>query len=435
MGEGAKEQAPYPLSHKTGKNRMQGEIIVTGTELVTGRVAEVNARYAARRLHEACLPVQCITVLGDGAPLFGETLRQAVRRSNFVIITGGLGPTDDDLTVAQAAQVLDLELIQDEATLARLRQWLEERGLTWDRRYNKLALLPAGATILDPGRAACGFSLKYRDSWLFFLPGVPREMRQLFDSGVLPVLIALAKKPPQMAQRLLRLFGKMEVEVQTVVQAVQEAIPGVEVGFYPNFPEIHLTLTAGGPPRPPGEERLDRFIQALARELGEAVCSTDGAPLEEVAGRRLREQGHTLAVAESCTGGLICHRLTNISGSSDYFLGGVVSYSNQAKMDLLRVPEETLATRGAVSAETVQAMALGVREVFRADYGLAVTGIAGPTGGTPEKPVGTVFLGLATAQEVETRHHQFSGDREMTKTLAAQTALDWLRRELQTKDH
>jgi nicotinamide-nucleotide amidase len=409
---------------------MQGEIILTGTELVTGRVAEENGRYAARRLHDAGIPVQCLTVLGDGTPLFGETLLQAVRRSRFVIITGGLGPTDDDLTVAQAAEILDLKLIQDEALLTRMRQWLNQRGLAWDQQYNKLASIPAGATILDPGRSACGFSLKYQDTWLFFLPGIPREMRRLFDSGVLPVLVDLAGPQKKVVQRSLRLFGKVEVEVQKAVHAVQEEVGGVEVGFYPNFPEVHLTLTARGPEQPPLEERLNRFIAALSREVGEVLLGLEGLPLEEVLGMKLRGQGRTLAVAESCTGGLICHRITNIGGSSDYFMGGVVSYSNQAKMDLLNVPGKTLAAKGAVSAETAQAMALGVREAFHSDYGLSVTGIAGPTGGTPEKPVGTVFMGLATAEGAATRHLKFSGDRTIIKTLTAQTALDWLRREL-----
>jgi nicotinamide-nucleotide amidase len=178
------------------------------------------------------------------------------------------------------------------------------------------------------------------------------------------------------------------------------------------------------------EDQLNRFIAALHRELGEVLLGPDGAPLEEVLGRQLREQGRTVAVAESCTGGLICHRLTNISGSSDYFMGGVVTYSNQAKLDLLQVASETLQEKGAVSSETASAMARGVKELFHTDFGLAVTGIAGPSGGTPEKPVGLVFMGLATLNGVETRRHQFPGDREMIKTLTAETALDWLRREL-----
>jgi nicotinamide-nucleotide amidase len=409
---------------------MQGEIIITGNELMTGQVAEVNARYAARRLHESGLPLKCITMLGDGAPLFEGVLHQAISRSGFVIITGGLGPTDDDMTVAQAAQVLNLRLIQDDGMLTRIRRRLEERGFAWEPRYGKLALIPQGATILDAGRSACGFSLKYQDTWLFFLPGIPREMRLLFESGVLPVLTAAAGIPGQMVQRGLRLFGKMEIEVQQAVHAVEKEVEEVEVGFYPEFPEIHLTLTARGPERAPLEERLDRFVAALSRQVGEILLGGDGAPLEDVVGRRLRDQHQTLAVAESCTGGLICHRLTNISGSSDYFLGGVVTYSNQAKMDLLGVSADALGQKGAVSSETASAMAQGVKKLFGADFGLAVTGIAGPTGGSPEKPVGLVFMGLATPKGVDTRCHQFPGNRDMVKTLTAETALDWLRRDL-----
>ncbi len=171
-------------------------------------------------------------------------------------------------------------------------------------------------------------------------------------------------------------------------------------------------------------------MAALSRELGDVLMGLDGAPLEEVVGRLLRQGGKTLAVAESCSGGLICHRLTDISGSSDYFQGGVVTYSNQAKMDLLAVPPTILEQHGAVSPDTARAMALGVQKLFHADYGLSVTGIAGPTGGTPEKPVGLVYMGLATPAGVETRRHQFPGDREMVKVLTAETALDWLRRKM-----
>ena len=409
---------------------MLGEIILTGTELITGQVAEVNARYAARRLHESGLSVQCITVVGDGAPLFGEVLHRALGRSRFVIITGGLGPTDDDLTVAQAAEVLNLKLVQDEAMVTRIRRRLEERGFAWEPHYGKMALIPAGATILDAGRSACGFSLKYQDVSLFFLPGVPREMRLLFESGVLPVLMAMAGKTGHVVQRSLRLFGKMEVEVQQAVHAVASGHDGVEVGFYPDFPEVHLTLTARGPEAAPLASRLDRFVAALSRELGEALLGADGAPQEEVGGRELRRQGKSVAVAESCSGGLICHRLTNISGSSDYFQGGVVTYSNRAKMDLLGVAAATLEQQGAVSPETAAAMALGVQKLFHADFGLAVTGIAGPTGGTPEKPVGLVCAALAWGGGEQGREFRLLGDREQVKYRGAQMVLEMLRRHL-----
>ncbi len=409
---------------------MRGEIIATGTELITGQVADSNAQYAARRLHEASLPVTCITIVGDDAPLLREALARALTRSQFVLVTGGLGPTEDDLTVAAAAAELGLKLSQDKGILQRISRFLEARGLPWEDRYGRLALIPEGATVLDPGRGACGFSLKHQGTWLFFLPGVPHEMRGLFDTVVLPALMALAGPRETMAQRTLRLFGLTEAELQNVISVLTESAQGVAIGFYPQFPEIHLTLTARGEDQKSLEEALDRLTGALAHKVGEVLLGPEEGTLEELVGLRLRETRFSLAVAESCTGGLICHRITNVPGASDYFMGGVVTYSNQAKMDLLQVPEDILAAKGAVSGETAQAMAVGVREVFHTDIGLSVTGIAGPTGGTPEKPVGTVYMGLATPFSMEARHYLFHGSREQIKTLSAQTALDWLRREL-----
>jgi len=409
---------------------MQGEIITTGTELVTGRVGDFNGRYAARRLHEVGLTVLCITMLGDQAPLFQEVLQQGLGRSRFIIITGGLGPTEADITVAAAAQALGLKLYQDEGLLARIRRCLEEQQIPWEERYAKLAVIPEGSLVLDPGGSACGFALKHRDVRLFFLPGVPREMRQLFDAFVLPSLVEWAGGGHCVAQRTLRLFGISETQLQQVVSHLPEFHQGVSVGFYPNFPENHLTLTVRGQDCGALEATLDRLAAALAREVGEVLLGPIDAPQEELVGRLLKQQGLTLAVAESCTGGLIGHRVTNVPGASDYFLGGVVSYSNEAKMDLLRVPADVLAESGAVSAEAARAMARGVREVFGAAVGLSATGIAGPSGGSPEKPVGTVYFALATPLGEEVWHYLFRGNREEIKILAAQTALDRLRRVL-----
>lgn len=409
---------------------MPGEIITTGTELITGRVGDFNGRYVARCLHEAGLEVQRITILGDRAPLFREVLLQGLSRSRFIIITGGLGLTDDDVTVAAAAQALNLRLIPDEALLARIRRCLEERQIPWEERYARLAVIPEGAVILDPGGMVCGFALKHDDTRLYFLPGVPREMRTLFNACVLPALVEGAGHGEIVAQRTLRLFGISEMTLQEVISGIPEFQQGVTVGYYPTFPETHLTLTVRGRDRAALDAALDRLTAALAGEVADVLLGPGEMSLEEIIGQQLRARGLTLALAESCTGGLIGHRVTNVAGSSDYFLGGVVSYSNRAKVDLLRVPEEVLAARGAVSPETARDMAQGVRELFRADLGLAVTGIAGPGGGSDTKPVGTVYLGLATDKDVEVWHYLFYGSREEIKLLSAQTALDRLRRKL-----
>lgn len=409
---------------------MHGEIIATGNELITGRVADFNARYAARRLHEAGIKVQRITILGDEPALFKELLLRALGRSRFIIITGGLGATEDDLTVAAAAEVLGLPLLYDEAMLARLRSFLEERQIPWLERYGRLALIPQGAVMLDPGGHACGFALKQGEVRLFFLPGVPAEMLSLFDGYVLPSLTEWAGDGRVVAQRTLRLFGISENQLQEIVSRIPEFQEGVGIGYYPNFPENHLTLTVYGPDRQALEETLDRLTAALAREVDDMLLGPEETPLEELVGRQLTECGLTLALAESCTGGLIGHRVTSVAGSSDYFLGGVVSYSNEAKVELLGVPQEILVQHGAVSSETARDMALGARLAFGADVGLAVTGIAGPGGGSEEKPVGTVYIALATPEEVEVWHYRFHGNRQAIKILSAQTALDRLRRRL-----
>lgn len=409
---------------------MQGEIIATGAELITGRVADLNARYAARRLHEVGLTLQRITFIGDEPPLLKEILLQALARSRFIIITGGLGATEDDLTVAAAAEALELPLIQDEAVLNRLRHFLAERQVPWVERYTRFATLPRGAVVLDPEGMACGFALKHGGARLFFLPGVPTEMRALLDDFVLPSLVEWAGDGNVVVQRTLRLFGISETHLAEIVSQIPEFQQGVSVGFYPNFPENHLTLTLHGRDRLILEETLTRLTAALAREVDDVLLGPEELTLEELVGRQLKAGGLTLALAESCTGGLIGHRVTSVAGSSDYFLGGVVSYSNEAKADLLGVPEEDLAQHGAVSPETARDMALGARAAFGADLGLAVTGIAGPSGGSPEKPVGTVYIALATPEEVEVWHYLFRGNREAIKILSAETALDRLRRNL-----
>jgi competence/damage-inducible protein CinA-like protein len=413
---------------------MTGEIIATGAELISGRVADFNARYAARRLHEAGITVARITILGDEPPRFKEVLRRALERSGFVIITGGLGATEDDVTVAAAAEALDLPLHHDEALMNRLHCFLKERQLPWLERYGRLALIPQGAVVLDPGGMACGFALRHGGARLFFLPGVPTEMRVLFDAYVLPRLLELAGDGGKVAQRTLRLFGISEINLQEVIARLPEfRQEGLSVGYYPNFPENHLTLTVHDRHQKRLEETLDHLTAALAREVDDVLLGSEDEPLEEIVGRQLKTAGLTLGLAESCTGGLIGHRVTSVAGSSDYFRGGVVSYSNEAKVELLHVDPEVLRAHGAVSPETARDMAQGARAAFEADLGLAVTGIAGPSGGSDEKPVGTVYIGLATPEEVEVWHYLFHGNREAINILSAETALDRLRRKLKNK--
>jgi nicotinamide-nucleotide amidase len=409
---------------------MHGEIIATGTELITGQVADCNARYTARRLFEAGFEVARITTVGDKSPLIREVLDQALSRSQFIVITGGLGPTEDDVTLPAAALALNRRLVVHEALLACIKRCLGARQIPWEERYAGLALIPEGAQLLDPDGMACGFAVKYENVRLYFLPGVPQEMRRLFDDFVLPNLVEWAKPEEHWVRRTLRLFGISEAQLQGIICRIPGFQQGVAVGYYPQFPETHLSLTVRGENRGALDATLDRLTETLAQKVGEVLLGPEDVTLEELVGRLLKERGLTLAVAESCTGGLIGHRLTEVPGSSDYFLGGVVSYSNEAKQDLVRVPAEVLAQKGAVSPETARDMAKGVRETFRADVGLAVTGIAGPSGGSPAKPVGTVYIGMVSPDGEDVWHYVFYGDRTEIKTLTAETAIDRLRRKL-----
>jgi nicotinamide-nucleotide amidase len=362
--------------------------------------------------------------------VLAAALVEAVARSRFVILTGGLGPTEDDVTVAAAAQALGTPLYEDQGLLARIKRCLKERGIPWQARFARMALIPKGATLLDPGGMICGFTLNQGGARLFFLPGVPRQMRLLFDTYVFPALVEWSGPGQYLAERTLRVFGLPEAVLESLVHRFHPTPPGMTVGYYPNFPETHLTMTLHGQDREALEAAMADYIATLSHRLGEALISVSDAALEELVGQTLRERRLTLAVAESCTGGLIGHRLTEVPGSSDYFLGGVVGYSNQAKIDLLGVSAQTLEQHGAVSPETAAAMATGARLAFGADVALATTGIAGPTGGTPQKPVGTVYIGLATPGGQEVWHHCFPGSRGEVKTLTAQMALFRLHRAL-----
>jgi nicotinamide-nucleotide amidase len=404
-----------------------GEIITIGDELISGRVCDTNAFFLSARISSFGMKISAISSVGDNPEQIAEVLKRALGRSDFVIVSGGLGPTDDDITAAVAADFFNLPLEPDEDFLKAIRHSLESRGLAWVESYKKMALLPKGAMLLDP-KEACGFYLYSGDKPVFFLPGVPREVQLLAESRVLPILLSRDKDQQAVRQRVFKLFGPQEAKIGEVLDGVTNGESDAVVGFYPNFPENHVTVTVRDVSAERAEERLSRIEHEVDRRLGEFMVAKDNATLEEAVGELLRARGWHLAVAESCTGGLISQRITSVSGSSDYFDRGMVVYSNQAKHDLLGVSWDTLNQHGAVSHETADAMAVGARENSQADISLATTGIAGPTGGTDEKPVGTVFVALSTKDGVRSKRFQFYGRRSEITALTAQVALSWLRR-------
>jgi len=343
-------------------------------------------------------------------------------------VSGGLGPTSDDLTAEVAARFFGAPLELNKEGLQSVMDRLKARGRELTEKNRKQAFLPGGSRVLaNRWGTAPGFSMVRDRTVYYFLPGVPREFQALMTEYVIPDLDARYKDRSPVRTKLVRTYGLPESEVARMLDGVERE--GVRLGYRSHFPEIHLRLTAYGDTDSEAELRMSEMTADIMDRLGGYVFSTEGETLEEVIGKLLRERGMTLSTAESCTGGLIAHRITNVPGSSDYFLEGVVSYSNEAKMQILGVPKEALEAHGAVSAPVVEAMARGVRGLSGSGIGVAVSGIAGPSGGTEEKPVGTVFIGLDHVERgVSSGKFLFYGTREQIKLATSEKALDMIRK-------
>jgi nicotinamide-nucleotide amidase len=409
---------------------MYGEIITIGDELISGWVADLNAWYAAGRLTATGLRVIRATTVGDDQESISKALQKALGESQFVIITGGLGSTSDDMTNEIAASALNRPLCLDEEMYEHIKAYVAVRGLKMSRAFEKMAWMPEDAKILRPKENMCGFSLVENKVRLYFLPGVPEQMRYLMDEVVIPDLLLHCTALPALKHKVLKLYGLNEPSIAEKLSDLPGKSGNIILGFYPRFPENHITLSLRGEDEPSVTGEIDLMEREIRSRVGSFVFATGNQTMEGVVGEMLLKKKLTLSVAESCTGGLIGNLLTNVPGSSGFFLGGVIAYSNQAKMDLLRVSKETLHTHGAVSDPVAREMAAGVRRELKTDLGLSVTGIAGPDGGTEEKPVGTVHIGLASGDETFSGKYRFWGKREQNKLNSAMMALDWVRRVL-----
>jgi len=409
---------------------MYGEIITIGDELISGRVVDLNAWYAAGRLTATGLRVIRVTTVGDDQESISKALQKALGESQFVIITGGLGSTDDDITNEIAASALNRPLCLDEEMYEQIRDYVAVRGLKMSRAFEKMAWMPEDSKILCPKENVCGFSLVENKVRLYFLPGVPEQMRYLMEEVVIPDLLLQCTTLPTLRHKVLKLYGLNEPSIAEKLRDLPAKWGNIILGFYPRFPENHITLSLRGDDEPSVTGELDMMEKEIRSRVGSFIFATGDQTMEGVVGEMLLRKNLTLSVAESCTGGLIGNLLTNVPGSSGFFLGGVIAYSNQAKIDLLRVSEETLHTHGAVSDPVAREMAAGVRRELKTDLGLSVTGIAGPDGGTEEKPVGTVHIGLASRDETFSGKYRFWGKREENKLNSAVMALDWVRRVL-----
>ncbi len=412
---------------------MRGEIIIVGDEVLDGRVRDINGSRLAARLASMGLPVSRITVVGDEPEVMGRVLSHAARLADFVIVTGGLGHTDDDLTTAVAAQSFARPLTRHPGVLEHIAQVCLQRGREMGR-LERLAWLPEGAVPLAPDEHFCGFHLTQGDSLLFFLPGVPEEVLDLFERKVLPQLTARFADRPFFRQRVIKLLGLTESEVSARLQGFAEGYPQAALGSYPNFPEVHLSLTVKGEEEAPLEELLDRMEADLKQRLGRYIIGRDSETLARTVGRMLDEKGLTLATAESCTGGRVAQMITSVPGSSAYFIQGVVTYADSAKESLLGVSPHDLEEHGAVSSVVASAMAEGLRARARVDLAVSITGIAGPDGGNEEKPVGTVYFGLAAADRTVVEKQRFIGPRHWVQLQAAAWVLNMIRRHLTAQE-
>jgi nicotinamide-nucleotide amidase len=412
---------------------MIAEILATGDEIRSGTLVDSNSAYIAQKLEESGVAVSRHHSIGDDIPSMVSVLREIASRADISIVTGGLGPTSDDLTAEAAASAAGVSLFQSPEALEVVESFFRSFHRPITASNLKQSYLPEGSTCLpNPIGTAPGFMMKLGRCLFFFLPGVPSEMRRMLSESVLPGIEALQGGVRQFCRvKTLTTFGLTESLTGERLKEFSGIFPAVQLGFRAKFPEIQVKFYIRGDNADQVETLIRDASNWVSEKLGHKLISPEGESMEAVVGRLLSQNKSTLAVAESCTGGLIAHWLTNVAGSSEYFLYSGVVYANQAKVALLGVSEDILNRYGAVHEETAREMASRVRRITGATYGLATSGIAGPGGGTDEKPVGTVCIGLATPDHVRSYRFGFRfRNREMNKQIFAMTALDLLRQEL-----
>jgi nicotinamide-nucleotide amidase len=415
------------------------ELVTIGDELLLGFTLDSNGAHLARELAGIGVSIVRRTSVGDDGPAIGAAVREALDRTGAVITTGGLGPTSDDLTKPSIAAVFGRGMRMDHEILEALRaRWIARGwGNTLPKTNEQQALVPEGATIL-PNRhgSAPGIWLEdERGRWVAMLPGVPREMRGMFADTLMPLISNRMRGGAPTAvvlSRTIRTTGIAESALADQIAPVQSQLEGLSLAYLPNWPGVDLRLTSRAANRADGMLQLDTGAAALRGAIGNVVYGTDSDDLANVVLDLCRERGLTLVVAESCTGGLLGGRITAIPGSSHLFLGGVIAYSNEVKATHLGVGDDTLIKHGAVSEETAREMATGVRVRYRADVAISITGIAGPAGGTPEKPVGTVCVAADIQGTLTSSKRQMVGDRDEVRLRSTQWALDLVRRRLST---
>ncbi len=410
---------------------MKSEIITVGTEILMGQISNTNASFLSDELLKLGVGVYYQSVVGDNPARLEEVFKTALQRADLVVMTGGLGPTQDDLTRETVARVLQLHLEKDNRWEERLEEFFRQRGRTMPDNNRKQALVPRGGKILPNKRGtAPGIFLENKEKVVILLPGPPREMKELYREQVSPLLKEKLQNrgiEGVLISKTLKVIGLGESAMEEKISSLLREQDNPTIAPLAKRSEVHLRITARAANKEEAADMIEQKKREIEKVLGDYIYGEDDQELEDVVADLLMEKSITLAVAESCSGGLLCHRLTNIPGSSGYLVSGLVTYSNQAKIDFLGVQEDMLEKKGAVSEEVAAAMASGVRKRTGAEIGLGITGIAGPSGGTPEKPVGLTYISLNTAYLEYCRGYQLWGTRQEIKERASQAALNLLR--------
>ncbi len=409
---------------------VSAEIIAIGSELLTPTRTDTNSLWLTEKLNDIGIEVMLKTIVGDDGARLEEAVGDAMRRSDIVITTGGLGPTTDDITREFTAKAVGRDLVYHDD----IEEHLRERFRNWGREMPEInkrqAYVIEGAEVLpNPNGSAVGMMAEIDGRLLIVLPGPPRENQPMFADHVLPRLKELAGDV-HVARRVLKVSGMGESAVDEIAAPIYTQYEGVQTSVLFNKSEVEIHIAASSSDAEDAQTTVDKLSDEIAAALGNAVFSINGESMEAVVGRLLIARSETLSVAESCTGGLIGRRITEVPGSSAYFLEGAVTYSNAAKIRTLGVSPEILETHGAVSAECAEAMAAGMRERAATTHAISVTGIAGPDGGSDEKPVGTIFIGHAGPNGTKSLKLVLPGDRYLIRWRSSQAALDYLRRQL-----
>ena len=411
---------------------MKAYIISIGDELLIGQVINKNASYIAQKMTEISLDVVKICDIPDDVEAIKRELDNGFNYADLVLMTGGLGPTHDDVTREAVVSYFNTELVENEEALENTKQFLEKRGMEFKEIHKSQGLLPANAEMIPNTKGtAPGMWIKHGEKYLAVMPGVPIEMKAMVDDFICSRLRTLGNfTGNNVVRKTLLTTGLPESELALKLGDLTELLDGASMAFLPNQFGVRMRLTVKGETRNEAMDKLLQIEQRIRSKVGRYIYGTDNQKLEEVVAKLMIDRDMTISTAESCTGGLIASRLTDIPGSSSYFERGIVSYSNGAKVELLNVDEDTLQTNGAVSPEVCEQMAIGIRQSCGTDLGLSVTGIMGPTGATMNKPIGLVYIGLSDENGCKVREFHFGDDRLTNKDKTSQQALDIVRRYL-----